>query len=89
VKPGETAPLWGNNAMLLFGAGLRATEFIRVGAGALVLKSVDPNPFVVDRPIQVTPFLNLSIDIDVAGVFGRLFGSEFTPPVIGAGTAKP
>jgi hypothetical protein len=88
VKAGQTAPLWGSNSMLLFGGGLRATEFIRVGAGALVLKSVDPNPFVVDRPIHVTPFFNLSIDIDIAGVFGRLFGSDFTPPVIGAGTTQ-
>ncbi|HEU4695012.1 MAG TPA: hypothetical protein VFS23_41885 [Vicinamibacterales bacterium] len=88
TKAGEREALYGSDAMVLLGAGLRLTDFIRVGGGALVLKAVDPNPFVDDDTIRVTPYFSLSADIDLAGVMGRLFGGDAAPPVIGGGTTK-
>jgi hypothetical protein len=85
-KPGETQALYGDNANIVIGAGLRATDVLRLTAGALVLKGVNPNPLIDRTRLEVTPFFSISADIDVAGILSGVFGANKTPPTLGAGT---
>jgi hypothetical protein len=82
LKTGERQQLYGTNAMVVFGAGLRLTDILRVSGGALLFKGVDPNPLITRTRLEVTPFVAISADIDLA----KLFGRDTTPPVLGAGT---
>jgi len=70
--------LFGNQA-LLAGAGLRITDTIRLGAGALLFKEKDPNPLVTRFRVASTYYVSLSFDLNVAKAFkgglGGLFGS--------------
>lgn len=68
--------LFGSQALLV-GAGLRLTDMIRLGAGALVFKEQDPNPLVDDLSVSTTYYLTISFDLNVARAFqgvGGLFG---------------
>src|SRR5262249_44806559 len=56
IKPRETRPLFGESGNLVVGAGLRATNIIRLNGGALVFKGVNPNPLIDRTRIEVTPF---------------------------------
>ena len=80
VKPGERKALYGEKRMLVFGAGLRGTEIFRINGGVLMLRGIDPNPLIEKTRIEVTPFVSISADIDVAGLFGAMFGKDATPP---------
>jgi hypothetical protein len=70
--------LFGNQA-LLAGAGLRITDTIRLGAGALLFKEKDPNPLITRFRVASTYYFSLSFDLNVAKAFkgglGGLFGS--------------
>lgn len=67
--------LFGNSGLVL-GAGLRVTQSIRVGAGALVFKESDPNPLVTRKSVATTWYTSFSFDINVAkGLQG--LGGEF------------
>jgi hypothetical protein len=78
---GETTreDLFGNQA-LLAGAGLRITDMIRFGAGALVFKRQDPDPLVDELEVAVSYYLTVSFDLNVARAFqgglGGLFGGS-------------
>jgi hypothetical protein len=64
------------DSSLVLGAGLRVTQSIRVGAGALVFKESDPNPLVTKKTAAATWYLSFSFDINVAkGLEG--LGGEF------------
>jgi hypothetical protein len=85
-KPGETRALYGDNANIVIGAGLRATDVLRLSGGMLVLKGINPNPLIDRTRIEVTPFFSISADIDVAGILGGVFGGSKTPPTLGGGS---
>jgi hypothetical protein len=85
-KPGETRPLYGANANILLGAGLRATDVLRLTGGVLVLKGVNPNPLIDRTRIEITPFFSISADIDVAGILTGVFGANKAPATLGAGS---
>lgn len=57
--------LFGNSSLVL-GAGLRITQSIRVGGGAIVFKESDPNPLVTKKSAAATWYASFSFDIDVA-----------------------
>jgi hypothetical protein len=64
------------DSSLVLGAGLRMTQSIRVGAGALIFKESDPNPLVTKKTAAATWYLSFSFDINVAkGLEG--LGGEF------------
>jgi len=70
------------------GAGLRLTDVLRLGGGAIVIKGEDPDPTINRTRLRLTPFVALSADIDLAGVLGKMFGDDDRPPVLGAGEPK-
>jgi hypothetical protein len=69
--------LFGNQSLIL-GGGLRVTNSLRLGTGAVVFKEKDPNPLVGKYSLTTTYYFTLSFDLNVArafqGGFGRLFG---------------
>jgi hypothetical protein len=52
---------------LMVGAGLRATDYLRLGAGAVLVTQSDANPVSTTTHLRLAPYLSLSIDVDVAG----------------------
>jgi hypothetical protein len=69
--------LFGNQSLIL-GGGLRVTNSLRLGTGAVVFKKRDPNPLVGKYSLTTTYYFTLSFDLNVARAFqgglGRLFG---------------
>jgi hypothetical protein len=69
--------LFGNQSLIL-GGGLRVTNSLRLGSGAVVFKKKDPNPLVGKYSLTTTYYFTLSFDLNVARAFqgglGRLFG---------------
>ncbi len=65
VGDGRTREDLLNNQSLILGVGLRLTSSVRITAGALVVLEKDPNPLVDDDQEAVSPFLSLSLDVDV------------------------
>ena len=54
------------DSSLVLGAGIRVTQSIRVGAGAIVFKESDPNPLVTKKTAAATWYGSFSFDINVA-----------------------
>jgi hypothetical protein len=52
---------------LMAGGGLRVTDYLRIGAGAMFVTQRDANPVVPSTHLRVTPYGAISIDVDVAG----------------------
>jgi hypothetical protein len=55
------------------GFGLRITDYVRLGAGAMLVRQNDTNKLIDDTHVRVTPYLTLSIDLDVAGIVTGIF----------------
>jgi hypothetical protein len=74
VKDARTTrkDLFSDQALLL-GAGIRITQSIRLGAGALVFLRVDPNPLKNHDTVGATPYFAFSFDINVAKMIGKIF----------------
>jgi len=64
---------------LLLGAGFRLTDSVRLGAGAILFKKLDPNPLIDDETLTTSYYVNLSFDWDVLGFFKK-FGPFFGQP---------
>ena len=69
--------LFGNQSLIL-GGGLRVTNSLRLGTGAVVFREKDSNPLVGKYSLTTTYYFTLSFDLNVAKAFqgglGRLFG---------------
>ena len=52
---------------LMLGGGLRVTDYLRLGSGAMFVRQNDSNPVVANTHVRAVPYFSLSIDIDVAG----------------------
>jgi hypothetical protein len=65
------ADMFGRQSLVL-GLGLRVTQSVRLGAGALVFKEKHPNPLITTTSAATTPYVSFSFDLDVAGLFQRL-----------------
>lgn len=50
---------------VLLGGGWRVTDSIRLGAGAVVFKEMDPDPLVDDTSITSSPYVSLALDWDL------------------------
>ena len=68
--------LFGNQSLIL-GGGLRVTNSLRVGTGAVVFKERDPNPLVGKYSLTTTYYFTLSFDLNVARAFQGGLGSLF------------
>ena len=75
-RPATREDLFANQSLLL-GAGLRITDMIRLGAGALVFKEEDPNPLVSKFDTSVSYYFTISFDLNVARAFGGGLGGLF------------
>ncbi|HEV2853500.1 MAG TPA: hypothetical protein VHC97_11915 [Thermoanaerobaculia bacterium] len=74
VGDGKTRDdLFGTQSLLL-GLGARMTNSMRLTAGGLLFKELDPNPLVNDETLTTTYFLSFSFDIDVAPMLQGLSG---------------
>jgi hypothetical protein len=62
------------NQSLVVGAGLRVTQSIRAGAGALVFKEANPNPLITKKQAAATWYASFTFDVDVAKGLGGLGG---------------
>jgi hypothetical protein len=88
LKPGQREALYGGDTTMLLGAGLRATEWLRFTGGALVFKTINPNPLIDETELRLTPFFAMSADIDAADVLKNLFGADVEPPASGRTLTK-
>lgn len=70
--------LFGSQSLLV-GAGLRLTDMIRVGAGALVFKQKDPNPLIDDERTGRALYFTVSFDLNVARAFQGGLGGVLAP----------
>ena len=68
--------LFGNQSLIL-GGGLRVTNSLRVGTGAVVFRERDPNPLVGKYSLTTTYYFTLSFDLNVARAFQGGLGSLF------------
>ena len=64
---------------LLVGAGLRVTDSMRLGAGAIVFKRDDPSPLIDNPELNFSYYLTFSFDMDVVSLFSRTFGNALNP----------
>ncbi len=62
---------------LLVGAGLRITDMIRLGGGALVFKEDDPSPLITKFGTAVSYYFTVSFDLNVARAFKGGLGGLF------------
>ncbi|HEV8239965.1 MAG TPA: hypothetical protein VGS57_11405 [Thermoanaerobaculia bacterium] len=69
---GTQNDLFGNQSLML-GAGLRVTDSMRLGAGAIVFKEDDPSPLVNEQKLNTSYYLAFSFDIDVVSLFSKSF----------------
>jgi hypothetical protein len=58
---------------ILVGCGIRATDYLRLGAGAMFVRQEDRNPVVSDTHLRAVPYVATSIDLDVAGTLRDAF----------------
>lgn len=70
-KQGQRDGIIGDKGMLL-GFGLRLNQSIRLSAGTLVFKEIDPDPLVSKTDWNGTYFVSFSFDWDVRGTFGGI-----------------
>jgi len=66
-----------NSQSMLIGAGLRITDMIRLGAGALVFKKDDPSPLITKFDTAVSYYFTVSFDLNVARAFKGGLGGLF------------
>lgn len=69
--------LFGSQSLVL-GAGLRISDMIRIGTGALVFREDDPSPLINELSVSATYYFSVSFDLDVASSFRGGFGRIFT-----------
>lgn len=55
------------NQVLLFGAGYRVLDYLRVGGGVMLYQQRSPNPLSDKTLLRTSPYISLSMDIDVIG----------------------
>lgn len=65
AKENEREDLFGSQALVL-GAGLRLTPVIRFSSGALLFKSLDPNPLITKSHTGAAWYFALSADYNIA-----------------------
>ena len=53
------------NSTFLTGIGFRINNALRVTAGVNWFYKLDPNPTIETKSIAVTPYIGLSVDLDV------------------------
>jgi hypothetical protein len=58
---------------ILGGFGYRLTDYVRLGAGAVIVRQNDTDRLLPDTHVRVAPYVSLSIDLDVAGVVAGIF----------------
>lgn len=57
---------------LLVGLGYRLNNYLRITTGSVLFKAVDPNPFSDNRPVRASPFVGISLDVELKELFGGI-----------------
>ncbi len=57
---------------LLIGLGYRLNNYLRITAGSVLFKEVDPNPLSDSRPVTASAFIGVSLDLDLKDLFGGI-----------------
>jgi hypothetical protein len=73
---GTQDDLFGNQSLML-GAGLRVTDALRLGAGAIIFKQNDPSPLIDEQKLNTSYYLSFSFDVDVVNLFSKPLASAF------------
>ena len=60
---------------IMAGAGLRLTDYLRLGAGITLVRQNDVDKLISDTHLRVVPYVSLSIDADVVGIVTGIFKS--------------
>ncbi|MCR8560408.1 hypothetical protein KXD93_22330 [Mucilaginibacter sp. BJC16-A38] len=69
--PNRRADLFGNQN-LLTGFGFRINNSFRVTAGTVWFKTINKNPLETNQPLGFSPFIGLSLDLDLQTLFGGI-----------------
>ncbi|WP_075604103.1 hypothetical protein [Saccharicrinis aurantiacus] len=61
-----------NDKGVFAGLGYKVLPFLKIGGGVLLFERANKNPSIEDYQLYASPFVNASIDIDVAKTFKKL-----------------
>ncbi len=64
---------------LMIGAGFRITDALRISAGSLLFRKIDPDPSISETRFSTSLFMSLSIDWDIKstlGILGKAIAGE-------------
>jgi hypothetical protein len=70
-EEGKREDLFGKKS-LLTGVGFRVNNAIRLTAGTAWVKKIDPDPITTKKSAAVLPYIGVSVDLDLKGLFGGL-----------------
>lgn len=68
---GQREDFFGNNS-LITGFGFRLNNYFRVTSGVVWFKATDPNRLTNNKPLRFSPFIGLSLDLDLQDLFGGI-----------------
>ena len=60
------------SSSLITGLGYRLNNYLRLTGGTVWFKATDPSKLSNNKPIRISPFVGLSIDLDVQELFGGI-----------------
>lgn len=66
---GKREDFFGNSSFLT-GLGLRLSNYIKLTGGTVWFKGIDPNPLSANKPVRVSPYAGISIDLELRELFG-------------------
>lgn len=64
---------------LIIGAGFRITDALRISAGSLLFRKIDPDPSISETRFSTSLFISISIDWDIKstlGILGKAIAGE-------------
>lgn len=70
-KANQRDDLFGNQSALI-GGGFRITDILRITAGTLIFRALDPSPFVDSPKIKGVGFVSTSLDWDAKSALGKV-----------------
>lgn len=62
---------FGSNS-LITGFGFRLNNYFRLTSGVVWFKGIDPNRLTNNKPVRFSPFVGLSLDLDLQTLFGGI-----------------
>jgi hypothetical protein len=69
--PGKRENFFGSNSLLM-GLGFRVNNYFKITSGGLFFRAIDTNPLSEQRPVRSSPFVGISMDLEIQELFGGI-----------------